>query len=128
MESQDYFSEKMELSPSDFNGASLKSTECALVLFYAPWCGYCKLVKEPWKQLASTVAYIDVFAFNCEKNKSYLQRIKEEHPYLIPGYPTIVFYKNGKVVKAINSKSKDEDENSFKQRLVSISMDLCKSN
>lgn len=126
--SEDYFPSKMELKANDFEkGATLKSKKCALVLFYAPWCGFCKLIKDSWKQFASISGYMDVFAFNCEKNGDYLAKIKEDKPYLIPGFPTIVFYQDGKPSTTLNSKGRDEEENIFLQRLLSESMSLCAS-
>lgn len=97
-EDKDYFDKSIELKPGDFSSTKsshLKNKDCTVVLYYSPWCGYCKAVKEDWKKLAKTALFLNVKSFNCEKNLSHLQSIREELPELVKHFPTIVFYKNG---------------------------------
>lgn len=87
-----------ELSPSDFNSVAtwkLKNTACTAILFYAPWCPHCKAVKDEWINFGKIATFMDVAALNCEKYAGYVLKIKEDMPYLIGGFPTIVFYVNG---------------------------------
>ena len=135
-ESQDYFGPDhrfvAELTPSDFDedapwrlkpgrdprtGRSIPLS--GMILFYAPWCGFCKKVKDQWIEAAKVSGFCDFFAFNCEKHKTHLAKIKADMPQLVQGYPTIVLYQNG---------SPDEyyqGERSA-QALVSACMVLCK--
>lgn len=87
-----------ELSGKDFEGIAtwkLKDKSCSIILFYAPWCPHCTAVKGEWEKIAKMATFMNVGAFNCEKNKSHLLKIKEDMPELVKGYPTIVFYSKG---------------------------------
>lgn len=102
-DSKDYFgtsSAVIELKPSDFDSTKnykLRSKDCGIVLFYAPWCGYCEKTKEMWIKLASKVAFADVAAFNCEKHKGHVMKMNADHPSkaFVKSYPTIVTYRDG---------------------------------
>lgn len=87
-----------ELTPKDFDELlvwNLKSKKCTAVLFYAPWCGHCKATKDEWMNFGKISKFIDVCAFDCEKNKGHVLKIREGMPQLVNGYPSIVFYVNG---------------------------------
>ena len=105
-ESADYFGPNnryvKELTPDDFESSSswkIKNIRGepmnGMVLFYAPWCGYCKQVKPELEKAAQLCGFCDFYAFNCEKHKAHVMKIKEDMPQLIDGYPSIVLYKNG---------------------------------
>ena len=103
MSSDDYFGPKnryvKELAKKDFDSVApwkLKSDSASgLVLFYAPRCPYCKDVAPIFEKAAKNVGFCDFFAFNCEKYKNHVMKIKEDMPGLIQGYPSIIIYKNG---------------------------------
>jgi thiol-disulfide isomerase/thioredoxin len=87
-----------ELTPSDFESvvvSNLKDKRCAVVLFYADWCGHCKAVKDTWEDLGKVATFMEVYAFNCAKYTGHLSKIKEERSQLVKGYPTIIFYSEG---------------------------------
>lgn len=126
--SEDYFGAAHkfvdELTPNDFNSEvpwELKDQKCGLVLFYAPWCGFCKAVKGNWESAAKKTGFCDYMAFNCEKNKAWCLKIKEENPDFIKSYPTIVVYKKGKPIKNYEG---ERDPPS----LISLCMKSCTTN
>ena len=85
-----------ELTPKDFD--PLMSWKCtkyknSIILFYAPWCKFCKLIKKQYEQLASE-GHIQFCAFDCEKYKPQFDCIRYDLPDLIRFYPTIIYYKN----------------------------------
>ncbi len=107
-ESGDYFGLSNryveELQPSDFRSEKpweLKpdgdnQEKSGMVLFYAPWCPYCKAMKNDWIEAAKLSGFCDYYAFNCEKHQSHILKIKEDMPELIRSYPSIIIYKQGK--------------------------------
>lgn len=125
MEREDYFyfDKTIELSPKDFsssNAAYLKAKDCTVVLYYSSWCSYCKAVKDDWKKLAKTALFTNVKSFNCEKYSSHLQKIREDLPELVRGFPTIVFYKNG-----IPMHQQPSDDREY-AKLLKACMEFCK--
>jgi len=99
-----------ELTSRDFkdNPTNLKSDKCSAVLFYCAWCGHCQNFKNDWEKIAETSTFIKIYALDCEKNKEHLNKIKEQDPEFIQGYPTIYFYHKGKPFKYENSRSYDK--------------------
>lgn len=102
MENASYFSGSanvQELSPKDFDSVAtwkLKMPGCVAVFFYAPWCPHCKAVREEWENFGKSATFMDATAFNCEKYSSHLMKIKEDMPSLVAGFPTIIYYIDGK--------------------------------
>lgn len=104
-ETDDYFGQDhrfvVELTPDDFDKTApwlLKpggESGSGMLLFYAPWCGYCKKVREPWADAAKISGFCDFYAFNCEKYKSHVAKIKADMPQLISGFPSIIRYQDG---------------------------------
>ncbi|CAF3519675.1 unnamed protein product [Rotaria socialis] len=73
----------------------LKKKKSALVMFYAPWCGYCKKAKPFYTNAAAQhkenpkIAYS---AVDCTKAQSICK------DYEVQGYPTIKYFSFGKLV------------------------------
>lgn len=115
MSTEDYFANSkfvQELSAKDFNSTApwkLASGGNAMVLFYAPWCGFCKATREPWEKAAKVSGFCDFFAFNCEKNKAHLEKIRADMPQLVRGYPTIIMYKNGEPDEYYNGERTQQE-------------------
>jgi thiol-disulfide isomerase/thioredoxin len=64
-----------------------------VVLFYAPWCGFCKDIKPTWKQLEKSFPG-RVVSVNSEKKPDLVKRFK------IDGFPTIYFCPKGQTSKS----------------------------
>lgn len=128
-ETADYFPDSKhvkELNPNDFERDStcrLKNKNCAVILFYAPWCPHCSALKKTWEELGKKSEFIDVCAFNCEKYSRHYDMLREELPSFPRGYPTIVVYKNGNCVEEIKKSSEDRTVPNF----IKACMRVCSS-
>jgi protein disulfide-isomerase-like protein len=62
-----------------------------LVLYFAPWCGHCKALKPEWEKLeAAGIKGVSIRKVNAEEEKD------EAREAGVEGYPTIIYYNNGK--------------------------------
>lgn len=77
----------------------------AMVMFYAPWCGHCKLAKPEFSAAAILNRNLRFVAVDCTKEKELCKE------YSIKGFPTILMFKSGKMVKAYEGP---RDSTSFK--------------
>jgi thioredoxin 1 len=78
---------------SNFPTDVLKSTELALVDFWAEWCGPCKLLGPTIDQIAGEfTGKIKVFKLNVDENPATPSQ------FHIRGIPTVLFFKGGQLV------------------------------
>ncbi len=84
------------LSDADFEAEILKSETPALVDFWAPWCGPCRVVGPLVEELAQQYSgRIKVAKMNVDENPVTPGK------YGIRGIPTLIAFKEGEVVDQI---------------------------
>ncbi|XP_065357827.1 protein disulfide-isomerase A5 [Calliphora vicina] len=74
-----------------------------LIMFYVPWCGFCKRLKPEFSKAASELksdGYI-MAAMDVERHANALAR----RTYNITGFPTIIYFENGKMKQLYESDS-----------------------
>ncbi|RLI71695.1 thioredoxin [Archaeoglobales archaeon] len=85
----------IEVNSKNF-GEVLKNNENVVVDFYTDWCAPCKIVAPIIEELAKEYAGKVVFAkLNTDENTDIAQK------FSISAIPTIIFFKNGKIVDQI---------------------------
>jgi thioredoxin 1 len=97
----------VEVSDNSFDSEILKAEQPAVVDFWAPWCGPCKAIGPVIEDLAGTYGSQVKFA-KCNVDDNPITPGK----YGIKAIPTLIFFKEGKVVDQITgmvAKSKLED-------------------
>jgi len=57
------------------------------VKYYAPWCGHCKKLAEPWKELAESMSEHKDLVIG-----KFDATVNEAEGVEIRGYPTLIFY------------------------------------
>ncbi len=90
------------ITAADFDTEVLQSTEPVLVDFWAVWCGPCKLIGPHIDALATEYAgKAKVFKCNVEEEQDIASK------YNVMQIPTLLFFKDGKVVdQLIGAESK----------------------
>ena len=97
----------MDIDDRSFDSEIIQSDKPAVVDFWAPWCGPCKAIGPVIEELAE--AYGDSIKFTkCNVDENPATPAK----FGIKAIPTLIFFKEGKVVDQITgmvAKSKLED-------------------
>ena len=102
--------EEVNFSTATFDKSVLKSSKLVVVDFWATWCGPCRMAAPIVKSMAdkyngkAVIGKLDV-----DKNQEISNR------YKVTAIPTILFFKNGKIVdKIVGLPTKEELENKIK--------------
>ena len=68
----------------------LKSKKSFLMMFYAPWCGFCKRLKPDYSGAATEVKDEELIlaAMDVNKPENAAARLK----YNITGFPTLIYF------------------------------------
>ena len=78
---------------SNFETDVVKSSQLTLVDFWAEWCGPCRLLGPTIEQIADEYSgKMKVFKMNVDENPNTPSQ------FHIRGIPTVIFFKDGKVV------------------------------
>lgn len=82
------------LNSNNFNDEINNTERLVIVDFYAEWCGPCKMLEPIIHEIAEKYANrIKVFKANVDENKDLTTK------YNIASIPTLLFFKNGKLIK-----------------------------
>jgi thioredoxin 1 len=104
-------SKVLHLTKSDFD--STIATGVSLVDFWAPWCGPCRMVGPILDELSVSM---DGKAKICKVNVDNDQELAVR--YGVRGIPTVVLFKDGKVVgQAVGARGKADYENMVKSQI-----------
>ncbi|SOV18310.1 thioredoxin-related protein, putative [Plasmodium sp. gorilla clade G2] len=100
----------IELNDSNFENLTQLSTGNTtgswFIKFYAPWCSHCKAMSKTWAQLATELkGKINVAKIDVTINSKTRKRFK------IEGFPTLLYFKNGKMY---DYKNHDRSLEAFK--------------
>jgi thioredoxin 1 len=97
----------MDIDDSNFDSEIIQSDKPAVVDFWAPWCGPCKAIGPVIEELAKTYGEQVKFT-KCNVDDNPVTPGK----FGIKAIPTLIFFKEGKVVDQITgmvAKAKLED-------------------
>ncbi len=92
-------SEKTDIThvtDGSFEQEVLKSEKPSLVDFWAPWCGPCKAIGPILEEIAKEYkGQVNIFKINVDDNR------KTSVAYGIQGIPTMILFKDGRVVNTL---------------------------
>jgi len=87
---------EIELNEENFDKEVIKSSQPVMVDFWAPWCGPCRMMAPVVEELASKYSgKAKIGKLNTDDNPNIASE------YQISAIPTLLFFKDGKVVKEI---------------------------
>ena len=95
-----YCAEQEKKSATEINNIQefnkiLNNGENKVIKFYAPWCGACKQMTEPYENIAKKNKDVKFYSVNMD-NKDF-KKLHKDHK--IEGYPTTLFFKGKEEVK-----------------------------
>lgn len=86
---------EINLNSSNFNEEIMNTDKLVLIDFFATWCGPCKMLSPIISEIANEYSgSIKVCKVNVDENQDLALK------YNVMSIPTLIFLKNGKVVKS----------------------------
>ncbi len=103
----------VEIKNDNFEGMVVKSDRPVLVDFWAAWCGPCRMLAPVVEELETEyTGKLKVCKVNVDENGSLAAE------YGIISIPTVILFKNGKVVnKLVGVHAKDDYEEAIEELL-----------
>jgi thioredoxin 1 len=104
----------LNVTDQNFQTEVLENKGVAIVDFWAPWCGPCRMVSPVIDELAEEYAgKIKVVKLNVDENS------QTSGQFGVMSLPSIVFFKNGQPIKTmIGAQSKEDYKQEIEQLLV----------
>jgi thioredoxin 1 len=98
---------------ANFDSDVLKSSQLAMVDFWAEWCGPCKMLGPTIDSLATQYdGKMKVYKMNVDENPTVPSRFN------IRGIPTVILFKNGQVVdQIVGNRPKGDFEEAIARHL-----------
>ncbi|MCI8308724.1 MAG: thioredoxin [Clostridia bacterium] len=98
---------EINLDSSNFNEEITNTDKLVLIDFFATWCGPCKMLAPVISEISNKYSNtVKVCKVNVDENQDLALK------YNISSVPTIIFLKNGEIVKiSVGFYSKSELEN-----------------
>lgn len=95
---------EVNLNLNNFNEEITNTDKLVLVDFYANWCGPCKMLSPIISEIANEYSNsVKVCKVNVDENQDLAQK------YNIMSIPTLIFLKDGKVLKSsVGFRTKSE--------------------
>lgn len=105
----------LEINDSNFEQEALKAGIPVLVDFWAPWCGPCKMVKPVMDKVAGEYSdKVKFLSLNTDDNQ------KTAMNYHITGIPSLVLFKDGKILDRVIGYIPEEDLVKFLKKHVQL--------
>lgn len=101
------------LTTDNFEGHIAKGDH--FVKFFTPWCGHCKSLAPVWKGLAGTYesdTKVTIAEVDCTQHESVCNQ------YDVKGYPTLIWFRDGKKVEGYNKGRSLEDLKAYTEKML----------
>lgn len=86
----------IHLSDNEFKEQVLHSKQLAIVDFWAPWCGPCKIISPILEELSKEYdGKVKIYKINIDEHQATAAK------YQVLSIPTLLFFKQGKIVKQV---------------------------
>ena len=104
--------EVLELNDDNFND-EINEREVSVVVFYAKWCGSCRMATPMFKNVLGEYN-LPLMKIDIESNPQIKEMLELE------GLPTIGIFKKGEPVAAINTTKEDVYRDFLKEHQVEV--------
>jgi len=101
----------LNFTDQDFKTQVLENTQPAVVDFWAPWCGPCRIVSPVIDELAKEYeGKVKIGKINVDQNSQIASQ------YGVMSIPSVLFFKNGQPVKTmVGAQSKESYRQEIEQ-------------